>query len=79
MKVIYLLYDSRAMGDQGTDDAMVLCCANTDREAKEDARMFGYDLAIYKYDVKGNELINERWHDDFYAKDGFVSQMDLGG
>lgn len=72
----YILYDARAMGSQGTDDATVLCCADTVAEYKRDARDFGYELAIYQYDVRGKELVNEEWIDDYYPDNGFVSEMD---
>ncbi len=59
-KRLYILYDARACGDQGTDDAAVLCTAGTDSEARGDAKMYG-ETACYSYAILGKNLEDERW------------------
>jgi hypothetical protein len=48
-KKTYIIYDARAM-TLGPDEAQVLCCAKSLREARKDARMFG-ECAIFEYDL----------------------------
>ncbi len=57
----YVLYDERAaLGD--TDDAAVLCCADSLTEARRDKRAMFPNAVIYEYDVAedGKTLLNER-------------------
>lgn len=61
----YLLYDARACGDAGTDDAACLGIADSLKEARRDARDLGYDCAIYSCAIDGNTLIDERWEEDY--------------
>ena len=56
----YLLYDDRAV-TEGTDDLNVLTVSSTLHEARRDARDFGFPCAIFEYDVRGDELINEQF------------------
>lgn len=64
----WILYDGRACGGVGSDDAMVLCCASSLKEAKEDSKMFGdgaiYVCDIYRYNGKDYGE-NEEWVEDF--------------
>lgn len=62
---LYVLYDERACGAQGTDDAVVLCTAYSIKEAEDDATMFGV-TACYSYDVdeEGRTVLNEQWEFD---------------
>ena len=64
----YILYDGRACGGRDTDDAQVLCCATSLKEAREDAKDFG-DGAIYVCDIyrrNGQDWgENEEWVEDF--------------
>jgi len=62
-KKLYILYDGRACGNNGTDDALVLCTAQSEAEALQDADMFG-ETACYSYDAKGKTLTNEKWEWD---------------
>jgi len=61
---LYILFDSRAWGSGGTDDAAVLCTAQSEAEALRDAKMFGAS-ACYAYDKAGSKkkptLKNETW------------------
>lgn len=68
-KRFFILFDSRACGDAGTDDAAVLvACDGGDKEAQTYKGDFG-DMAAYSYEVtKKNELINERWEWDYREK-----------
>ena len=53
----YIIYDGRAIYDE--DEATVLCCAPTLKEAKSDCEMFG-ESCVFEYDVKGCTLTNGR-------------------
>jgi len=58
---LWVLYDERAASGD-TDDATVLCCANSLAEARRDKRQMFPTAVIYEYDVDtdGKTLINER-------------------
>ena len=58
---MWILYDGRAAGGVGTDHAAVLCCADSLIEALHDKRQSFPDAEIYEYDVRGDQLLNERW------------------
>lgn len=65
----WILYDGRAMADQGTDDAMVLVACDSEKEASDYKGDFG-DMACYSYDLTSkNELVRERWEWDYYDGD----------
>ena len=61
----YILYDSRACGVQGTEDACVLVSCESDEEAQSHKGDFG-SMACYSYEIKGNELVDERWEWDYW-------------
>lgn len=60
----WIVWDSRACGDQGTDDAQVMeVCRSL-----EEARRYSIGMAaIYSYDVLQAKLINEEWVEDINA------------
>lgn len=71
----YIIYDGRACMScdyPDTDRASILCCAETLEEARDDAKNFGFQCAIYSYkrnpspkkDVD-EELTDERWEEDY--------------
>ena len=64
----YILYDGRSCGGVGSDDAQILCCASSLREARSDSKMFG-DGAIYVCDIyrrNGKDWgEDEEWVEDF--------------
>lgn len=60
---MYILYDGRACGGQGTDDATVLVACSSDREARGYKGDYG-QMACYSYAVNGQELSDERWEWD---------------
>ena len=64
----YVIYDARAAGAMGTEDAQVYCTASTLSEAKGDVRSMFPDGEIYEYDLVNNEVINERWIPRNYQK-----------
>ena len=59
---LFVLYDERAMSGN-TDDAAVMCCAKTLKEAKRDKREMFPTAVIVEYDVVRkdgkDELVNE--------------------
>lgn len=57
---LFIIYDERAMLE-GTDEACVLCCANSLKEARRDVREMFPRGVIYEYDTQGQELVNERY------------------
>lgn len=64
----YILFDGRACGGVGTDDATVLVFCDTAEEAHSYKDDFG-DAACYSYAVKdGNILYDERWEWDSNCK-----------
>lgn len=60
----YILYDARACGDAGTDDASVLVACGSNKEAKSYRGDFGA-MACYSYATDGGELTDERWEWDY--------------
>jgi hypothetical protein len=54
----YIIYDGRATSD--TDDASVMECCDTLKEAITNAPDYGNGCCIWSYDVKGKNLINEK-------------------
>lgn len=64
MKRTWILYDGRACGGQGTEDASVLVCCGSNQEAKSYRGEYG-DMACYSYAEKGTELTDERWEWDW--------------
>lgn len=63
---LYILYDSRACGDQGTSEASVLVVCESNKEAKNYKGQWGA-MACYSYESKDGELLDERWEWDFYG------------
>ncbi len=64
MNRYYVIYDGRARGGQGTDDAAILFSVGYDRQEAE-AAMTGYgDCALYSYVLVRGALIGERWERD---------------
>lgn len=70
----YIIYDGRACRSNNspadTDDCTVLCYAYSLEEARDAAKNFGFQCAIYSYAVnpkKGcdGELTDERWEEDY--------------
>jgi hypothetical protein len=65
---LYFLYDARAMADAGTDDAIeIIGGGDTIEQAHREAKEYGVDCAIYSYRIFENELVDERWEQDYYA------------
>lgn len=60
MEHLFIIYDERAMGGN-TDDAAVLCTAKSLKEARSDVRTMFPRGVIYQYDVRGDQLVNERF------------------
>lgn len=60
----YMLFDGRACGGRGTDDAVVLVSSGSQKEARKDAKLFS-EGACYSYRVEGDLLKDERWEWDF--------------
>lgn len=56
MKEVYVLYDERATYD--VDDASVYCLADTEEEARDDAKDFT-PCVIYKY--KQKQVSKSQW------------------
>ena len=54
----YIVYDERATYDE--DEATVLTCADTLKEAKRDAREMGYPCVVFEYDFDGKTATNGR-------------------
>lgn len=70
---MFILYDGRAFVGN-TEDASILDTAETEEEAIEAGKEAweDFDAIWYEYDVKGEELINEKqrpdlppWGDDY--------------
>lgn len=56
---LFVIYDERAMLES-TDEASVLCTADSLKEARRDVRTMFPRGVIYRYDVQGDrELVNE--------------------
>ncbi len=59
---LFIVYDERAMLD-GTDEAAVLCTAQSLKEARRDVRTMFHRGVIFSYDTKGEELVNEQFEE----------------
>lgn len=68
MSRMFILYDGRACGGRGTDDASVLVACDTEEEAKGYFGKYG-DMACYSYAKSYKKskrlLIGERWEWDY--------------
>lgn len=64
MKRTWILYDSRACGAQGTEDASVLVVCGSEGEARSWCGQFGA-MACYSYAKDGGDLTDERWEWDW--------------
>jgi len=64
MDRVYILYDGRACGDQGTDDASPLVVCGRNKEAKGHKGDFGA-MACYSYRKDGKKLVDEQWEWDY--------------
>lgn len=62
-RTVFLIYDSHARGNMGTNDSTCLGVEDSLSAARGMARDF-VDAAIYKYDVMRAKLVNERWVED---------------
>jgi hypothetical protein len=63
---MFLLYDGRAKTGN-TDNALVMVCARSEEEVREDSKTFsGYDAIWFEYDTDadGKTLINEKARPD---------------
>jgi hypothetical protein len=61
---LYFLYDARACGGVGTDDATVLTCGESLEEVREDAKDYGGG-AIYSYSNSADgSMRDEKWEED---------------
>lgn len=67
----WILYDGRAVAGRGTDDAQVLVCCDSDREARSYAGDFGSEMACYSYRIVGDQLVDERHEWDWFDGPGF--------
>ena len=76
----YILFDGRATGNQGTDDALALTTCHSKQDAIKEASMY-HECACYSYEVKVDafahdsqvaKLVNERWEFDHWANIGIV-------
>ncbi len=61
----YLIYESRACCNNGTDDATLICTADDEDEARREARSLGYECAVYSCGTHGHLLTEERWEFDY--------------
>ena len=57
---LYIVYDERAI-TMSTDDASVMVTCDSLEEAKGYAGDFGKRCPVYSYDIKGKNLINEKF------------------
>jgi hypothetical protein len=71
----YVIYDGRAK-TEGTDEAAVLSCACSLKEARKDARMFGYECDIYVYDLDEHTRMadNEQYVETYMPTDAGVGR-----
>lgn len=69
MKRLWILYDSRACGGVGTDNAVVLVACDSNKEAQSYKGEYG-SMACYSYKIEkrsnGKEyLVDEQWEWDY--------------
>ncbi len=63
------MFDSRACGGAGTDDATVLVFCESNKEAKSYKGQYGA-MACYSYEYEdGDRLVNEKWEWDYLPKE----------
>ena len=70
MSRIYILYDERACGNRGTEEAAVLVACDFVAEAQKYRGTFG-NMACYSYKrpkEKEKLLLDQRWEWDWYEK-----------
>jgi hypothetical protein len=60
MGKLFIVYDERAMLE-GTDEAAVLCTAQSLKEARRDVQTMFPRGVIYSYDRDGDTLVNEQF------------------
>jgi len=71
---LYLIYDGRAAGGQGTEDAMVMVASgNSEEDARKDAKEHGDISSCYSY-KDGDKLTDEKWEWDWYGTTGFTDR-----
>jgi len=62
---LWIVWDARACGGMGTEDAQVMVSCDSLEEARSYRGDYGTMAAIYSYDVNDrNELVNEEWVED---------------
>jgi len=59
---MFLLYDGRAW--KNPDDALVLCTADSEEEARRDSQDHPPDSVWYEYQINGDKLINGKIRPD---------------
>lgn len=63
MTKIFLVYDGRACGGIGTDNATVMVVCESLKEARNCQEDYG-QCAIYEYEDRNGTLVNEQWVED---------------
>lgn len=74
MSRMFIIYDGRACGGAGTDDAAVCDTATSDREARSRARSgdYGASVACFSYRTDQPGIMDdERWEWDWHEGSGF--------
>lgn len=66
----FIIYDGRACGDQGTDDAAVLFAVGNDRQEAIAAMSDFGQCALYSYVRQQGMLTDERWECDEAGEEG---------
>ena len=74
----YVLFDGRAMGASGTDDAWAHVLCKSDACARSYAGDYGamacYSYKVEKHEGRADRLIDERWEWDWRPSSGFSDQ-----
>ncbi|MCI0537689.1 MAG: hypothetical protein L0Z50_20945 [Verrucomicrobiales bacterium] len=65
----YVIYDARACGGQGTDQARLCDVADSNTEARRCHQGIYGAVACYSYRVNGKKLVDERWEWDWFPKE----------
>lgn len=77
MSRVYIIYDGRACGNQGTNNASILFAVGHDRKEATDymeTDIYGQcALYSYRYGGHGTSLTDEQWEGDFVPGGGFTS------